>query len=163
MGTEIERKFLVNGEGWRVGATGTRYRQGYLNADPERSVRIRLAGSRGVLTIKGKATGAERLEFEYPLPQADAEQMLEALCRKPLIEKDRYRVRHAGMTWEVDVFHGENAGLVLAEVELETADQEIDLPPWIDREVTGDPRYFNLYLVQYPYSSWTGNLPEKGP
>ncbi|HKL26300.1 MAG TPA: CYTH domain-containing protein [Desulfuromonadales bacterium] len=161
MGIEIERKFLVTGSDWRRGASATCYRQGYLNTDPGRSVRIRLAGDKGVLTIKGKTEGAERLEFEYSVPQEDAEQMLATLCRKPLIEKDRYRVRHAGLTWEVDVFHGENAGLVLAEVELASSDQEIDLPPWVGEEVTSDRRYFNLSLVQYPYSAWRENTPEK--
>lgn len=163
MGIEIERKFLVSGKGWQKGASVTRYRQGYLSFDPERSVRVRLAEDQAFLTIKGKSEGAARVEFEYPLPVADAVELLEGLCRKPLIEKDRYRVPYAGLTWEVDVFLGANAGLVLAEVELESADRKIELPPWVGEEVTGDRRYFNLYLVQYPYSTWSEKSPEQEP
>lgn len=154
MGVEIERKFLVSGTGWQDSSRVTRFRQGYLSTEPERSVRVRLAEDRAFLTIKGKSVDAERAEYEYPLPVADAVELLDELCLKPLIEKDRYLVRHAGLTWEVDVFLGANAGLVLAEVELESADQEIDLPPWVGTEVTSDRRFFNLYLVQNPYTSW---------
>lgn len=154
MGLEIERKFMVTGDSWRAGASGTFYRQGYLCLDTARTVRVRLAGSRGFLTVKGASSGCSRSEYEYPLPVADAAQMLDELCLKPLIEKERYKVVYAGMTWDIDVFSDVNAGLVLAEVELEDPQQQIELPPWAGREVTSDPRYFNAYLVQYPYATW---------
>jgi CYTH domain-containing protein len=153
VGIEIERKFLVRGAPWAA-ARGTRYRQGYLAADPERTVRVRIAGERAFLTIKGASRGATRSEFEYPIPLADAEQLLEQLCPGPLIEKIRYRIEHAGRTWDVDRFCGDNLGLVLAEIELEHADQEIELPPWVGREVTGDSRFYNACLATQPVSSW---------
>ena len=154
MGLEIERKFLVTGSSWRAGASGVFYRQGYLCVDPERTVRVRQAGSRAFLTVKGASIGSARSEFEYPLPVEDAAQMLDELCLKPLIEKERYQIGYAGMTWEIDVFSGENAGLVLAEVELESPDQQIELPPWAGREVTSDPRYYNASLIRNPYANW---------
>lgn len=153
MGIEIERKFLVRGKPW-TDLEGTAYRQGYLTSGPERTVRVRIAGDHGYLTIKGPSAGASRDEFEYPIPLPDAEQLLKRLCPKPQIEKVRYLIEHAGMTWEVDVFAGENAGLVIAEVELETADQTIELPAWAGREVTGDKRFFNAYLSRHPFLTW---------
>jgi adenylate cyclase len=154
MGQEIERKFLTRDDSWRAGAAGTRYRQGYLSVDQTRTVRVRTAGSQGFLTVKGKTEGAARLEFEYPIPLADAEQLLTELCQRPLIEKVRYRIPHAGLVWEVDEFEGENAGLILAEVELEREDQAVELPPWAGEEVTGQPRYYNANLIALPYSRW---------
>lgn len=154
MGTEIERKYLVAGDQWRANATGTDYRQGYLSTVKERTVRIRTIDERAVLTVKGITVGATRAEFEYPIPRSDADAMLDELCEKPLIEKTRYRVEHAGLTWEVDEFHGVNAGLLIAEVELDDEDQEIDLPPWIGPEVTDDPRYYNANLIAHPYQQW---------
>ncbi len=154
MATEIERKFLVNGESWRVGAEGLAYRQGYLNRDPERTVRVRLAGDAGFLTVKGRSQGACRTEFEYPIPVADARAMLEALCLGPIIEKVRYRVPFGGHVWEVDEFGGENRGLVLAELELGAPDEDFAVPPWVGQEVTGDPRYYNANLAQHPYRRW---------
>jgi CYTH domain-containing protein len=154
MGIEIERKFLTSADTWRDLAESVEYRQGYLLAAPERTVRIRTAGSRGYLTIKGGSVGASRAEYEYEIPFEDARELLDEMCLRPLIEKRRSRIPHAGLVWEVDEFFGENHGLVLAEVELESEDQPIDLPPWIGREVTGDPRYFNASLVSKPYSSW---------
>jgi adenylate cyclase len=154
MGQEIERKFLTRNDSWRAGAEGTRYRQGYLSVDSTRTVRVRSAGSQGFLTIKGKTEGLARLEFEYPIPLADADQLLTQLCRRPLIEKVRYRIPHAGLVWEVDEFEGENAGLILAEVELEREDQAVELPPWAGEEVTGQPRYYNANLISLPYSRW---------
>jgi CYTH domain-containing protein len=160
LGVEIERKFLVRGTDWKTGLSGTEYRQGYLTSDPERTVRIRLAGELAYLTIKGASTGASRLEFEYLIPADEAVQMLEQLCRKPLIEKIRYRVPHAGMVWDVDEFLGDNAGLVLAEIELEHADQAVELPPWAGEEVTGDSRFYNASLAEYPLAAWpAGSLP----
>jgi adenylate cyclase len=155
MGTEIERKFLVRDDRWRDAADeGTPFRQGYLVAQRERTVRVRLEGAKGVLTIKGPGLGAARAEFEYAIPREDASEMLETLCLRPLIEKTRYRVEHEGLLWEVDVFAGANEGLVLAEVELEREDQQVVLPAWVDREVTGDRRYFNAYLVACPFRNW---------
>jgi adenylate cyclase len=154
MGEEIERKFLVVGEGWRQEATGTLYRQGFLSTEPERTVRVRVAGDRGWITIKGRTAGARRAEFEYEIPAADAQKMMETLCRHPLIEKVRYMVRTGGRVWEVDVFRGANAGLVVAEIELEAEDEAFEKPSWIGDEVTEDPRYFNSSLVEHPYSAW---------
>jgi adenylate cyclase len=153
MAIEIERKFLVCGSAWRAG-TSTLFRQGYLNRDKERTVRVRIAGSKAFLTIKGISSGAARAEFEYEIPLADAGQLL-LLCDGPLIEKTRYVVAHAGMLWEVDEFHGANSGLVVAEIELESAAQQFDKPAWVGREVTADKRYFNSSLAVKPYTSWT--------
>ncbi len=154
MAKEIERKFLVNGDEWRKGATGSVYHQGYLCHTPERTVRVRLATGRGFVTIKGVTKGAVRDEFEYEVPAADAKAMLAHLCEKPLIEKTRYLVKHAGLTWEIDEFHGDNAGLIVAEVELQSADQQIEKPAWIGLEVTDDPRYYNANLVNRPFKAW---------
>jgi CYTH domain-containing protein len=153
MPKEIERKFLVLDDTWRNG-DGTPYRQGYLSTVKERTVRVRRAGQRAWLTVKGISRGATRLEFEYEIPVDEADEMLDALCERPLIEKRRYVVPWAGLKWEVDEFFGENAGLILAEVELESEDQAIDRPPWLGREVTQDPRFFNANLVQHPFSEW---------
>lgn len=154
MGVEIERKYLVSGDDWRYGAAGKDYRQGYLSTVKERTVRVRTVGDRGVLTIKGITVGATRSEFEYDIPLGDADEMLDELCERPLIEKTRTLVDHEGLTWEVDEFHGVNAGLLVAEVELEDADQTVALPPWIGEEVTDDPRYYNANLIAHPYREW---------
>lgn len=153
MAREIERKFLVKEGDWRA-AEGVRYRQGYLNSVKERVVRVRTIGDRGYLTVKGLTVGASRLEFEYEIPVRDAEQMLDELCERSLIEKDRYKVQHAGLVWETDEFFGENQGLVVCEVELESEDQEFERPEWLGEEVTGDPRYFNSNLIKHPYTRW---------
>lgn len=154
MGVEIERKFLVGADHWRSRADrGTVMKQGYLAADPGRTVRVRVAGPEAWLTIKGPADGAVRDEYEYPVPVVDAEALL-GLCLPSVVHKTRFLVEHAGHTWEVDVFDGENAPLVTAEVELAAADEVVDLPDWIDREVTGDHRYSNSQLAQHPYSHW---------
>ena len=157
MAREIERKFLVVGEGWRGGATGVPYRQGYLGAgaDARCTVRVRIAGESAFLTIKGPAAGCARDEYEYPIPVSDAGEMLARLAAGGCVEKTRYRVPFGGRTWEVDEFSGENAPLVLAEVELERVDAEIALPPWAGREVTDDPRYTNAALARAPYARWT--------
>ncbi len=155
MGVEIERKFLVSSDAWRQLGEATLLRQGYLCADPERTVRVRIEGEQGVLTIKSKTEGASRGEWEYPIPLADAEELLDRLCERPLVEKYRRRIDHAGFTWEVDEFLGENAGLVVAEIELPAEDTVFDLPDWIGREVTGERRYYNSSLIGLPYSKWT--------
>ena len=152
MATEIERKFLVHGEEWRQG-TPTRLRQGYLNRDKERTVRVRIAGSRAYLTIKGLTKGFSRPEFEYQIPLGDAEALL-TLCDGPPLEKNRYTVKHAGAVWEIDEFLGTNAGLVIAEIELKDERQTFQPPSWLSTEVTHDPRYLNSNLTAVPYSTW---------
>lgn len=155
MATEIERKFLVHRESWTPGDDpGTLIRQGYISRDPDRVVRIRIAGESGYLTVKGRTLGISRPEFEYGIPLADATSMLDQLCPRPLVEKRRFHVPHAGRIWEVDLFEGENAGLVLAEVELPTPNTPIVLPKWVSREVSNDPRYFNANLAVTPFGSW---------
>ena len=154
MGEEIERKFLVAGDAWRETAEGMRYRQGFLSTVPERTVRVRVAGLRGTITVKGKNLGARRAEFEYEIPVADAEQMLDTLCERPLIEKVRHTLTAGPHTWEVDVFEGDNAGLVVAEIELGSEDEDFEKPEWVGDEVTSDPRYFNSNLVANPYRTW---------
>jgi CYTH domain-containing protein len=152
MPTEIERKFLVQGTPWRPG-TGVRFSQGYLNRDKERTVRVRIAGERGFLTIKGVTRGAARAEFEYGIPLADAEELLK-LSDGPIIQKNRYVVVHDGFTWEVDEFLGDNAGLVIAELELTSEDQPFSRPPWLGAEVTHDSQYYNSSLASAPYVNW---------
>lgn len=153
MAAEIERKFLVTGDAWLAGSEGIRISQGYLSQDPERTVRVRSAGAQAWLTIKGRNEGITRAEFEYEIPPADASELL-ALCLPSVIDKTRHRIFHAGHLWEVDVFHGENAGLVVAEVELADEADTPELPPWIGAEVSADPRYFNSCLASFPYSQW---------
>jgi len=153
MHLEIERKFLVKNNVFpRI--NGTSIQQGFISTDKERLVRIRVKGDEAFLTIKGNAHTLSRPEFEYPIPMQDAEYLLENLCTQPLIEKTRYVTKHGKMKWEIDEFKGENKGLVIAEVEMENEDQQIDLPAWVTVEVTGDPKYYNANLIRYPYSSW---------
>lgn len=154
MGIEIERKFLLASEGWKGLGQPTLMRQGYLVADPVRTVRVRIEGERAVITIKSKSVGASRGEWEYEIPVPDAAELLDRLCEQPLVEKVRHRIEHAGHTWEVDEFQGENAGLVVAEIELGSEDEAFDRPDWIGQEVTGDPRYYNSSLIRLPYSKW---------
>ena len=152
MATEIERKFLVVGDAWRVG-DGTRICQGYLNRDKNRTVRVRVAGEQAYLTVKGATTGATRAEFEYGIPLADAEQML-SLCEGPVIQKVRRLFLHDGFTWEIDEFFGDNAGLVVAEIELQSEDQLFSKPAWVGEDVTDDVRYYNSNLASNPYAAW---------
>lgn len=154
MGTEIERKFLVVDDSWRAGAQGRRFRQGYLSTDPDRTVRVRLDEDQGYLTIKGRPVGLVRAEFELPIAATDAAAMLDRLCHQPLVEKIRYRVPFGGRIWEVDEFGGANRGLLVAEVELDAADDAVDLPGWVGAEVSADPRYQNANLVACPFTTW---------
>ncbi|EKQ70506.1 hypothetical protein OsccyDRAFT_0798 [Leptolyngbyaceae cyanobacterium JSC-12] len=154
MGTEIERKFLVVGDGWRALGKGSTYRQGYITSSQEKAVRVRIVGDQGFLTIKGATQGITRAEFEYSIPVEDAQEMLETLCDRPLIQKTRYQIEWGGLLWEVDEFEGENAGLVLAEVELADANQEILMPDWIGADVSHDPRYYNTNLARCPFRQW---------
>lgn len=153
MGVEIERKFLVTGDQWRNLASGELYRQGYIPT-VESTVRIRVVGDRGFITIKGMSQGISRSEFEYEIPVSDAIQMLDTLCKPPLIEKYRHKIELNDLLWEVDEFLGENRGLIIAEVELQSADQAIDLPDWIGEDVSDDPRYYNSNLTKHPFATW---------
>ena len=154
MGIEIERKFLINLDKWFPPDNGLIYCQGYLNTINGNTVRVRIVGNQGYLTLKGKTKGAKRTEFEYLIPLEDAEEMLNTLCDRPLIEKIRYKIVIGKLTWEIDEFLGDNQGLILAEVELQTETQEISFPEWIGEEVTHDLRYYNSNLAKYPFSQW---------
>jgi len=160
MATEIERKFLVRNDSWRAHAdAGTVYRQGYLTdvtaGDPARcSIRIRISGEDARINIKSAELGISRIEYEYHLPPQEAEDMLTRFALGPLVHKTRYQVQHSGFEWEVDVFAGDNAGLVVAEIELDAAEQDFPLPDWAGEEVSGDPRYYNVNLVRHPYKDW---------
>jgi adenylate cyclase len=152
MATEIERKFLVQGTQWRNG-TGTKIKQGYLNRDKARTVRVRVRADQVFLTVKGLTQGASRAEFEYEIPLTDAEELLK-LSDGPIIEKTRYVVVHEGSKWEVDEFEGDNSGLVVAEIELQSQGEQFSRPPWLGREVTDDNRYYNSSLASHPYRDW---------
>lgn len=153
MPIEIERKYLVVGSDWKDAAAGTRLSQGYLSQDPERSVRVRIAADKAFLTIKGASRGIARQEYEYPIPVNDAEQLL-SLCLPEIITKTRYVIEINRRRWEVDEFHGENEGLVVAETELDSEFDNVELPAWTGQEVSDDPRYYNASLSQLPYSRW---------
>jgi adenylate cyclase len=154
MGTEIERKFLVEGDVWRQGSRGRRIRQGYLSADPGRSVRVRLVGDDAWLTVKGASAGCTRVEFEYPIPTQDALHLLDELCIRPVIDKTRHDIRYGGHRWEIDEFDGANEGLVIAEIELDSETEAFERPPWLGAEVSDDPRYYNVNLARHPFSRW---------
>ncbi|GAB3537311.1 CYTH domain-containing protein [Noviherbaspirillum agri] len=154
MGVEIERKFLVRNQDWKALGQGVLLRQGYLSSAPERIVRVRIEGNTAMLTIKGRTSGMTRSEWEYPVPMQDAQVFLDKLCERPIIEKYRYRIPFEGLVWEVDEFLGENAGLVVAEVELKSEQQAFARPEWIGDEVTHDARYFNANLLRLPYTKW---------
>ena len=162
MGIEIERKFRVTGEGWRAVATRVQpMAQGYLNdlaavegGTQKTSVRVRVEGDRAFLNLKSRQPGHTRQEFEYPIPVDDAHQLL-ALSTGGLVEKNRHYIRHEGHLWEVDEFLGANAGLVVAELELDSADEPYARPDWLGAEVTELARYYNLALAERPYSRWS--------
>lgn len=146
MGLEIERKFLVNNDSFKdIAISHSNIRQGYLSREPERTVRIRIKDDRGFITVKGKNSGAVRLEFEYEIPLADAEKML-GLCSGKILDKTRYNVKFGGYLWEIDVFHGLDEQLTVAEIELPSADASFEIPDFIGEEVTGNPRYYNSML-----------------
>lgn len=155
MGIEIERKFLVAGDGWRVGADGgTPIVQGYVADDGERSVRIRRKGDTHILTIKAARAEGGRWEFEYPVPAADAQAMFEQVCTAPAIDKVRYTLPAGQLTWEIDVFAGANAGLVVAEIELPSAETPFERPDWLGPEVSDDERFLNANLYVRPFGGW---------
>lgn len=156
MGIEIERKFLVTNDSWREAASiALSIKQGYLVGGKEASVRVRLQGDNANLNIKSATLGVRRQEFEYAIPLEEAEIILTTLCQRPIIEKTRYLVSYANKQWEIDVFEGDNAGLIVAELELHDEAEQFDPPPWLGEEVSDDPRYYNSCLSQHPYKDWT--------
>jgi len=154
VGIEIERKFLVVADDWKTLAKPVFMRQGYLSSQPDRVVRVRVEDDAAVLTIKGKADGIARGEWEYPIPLADARALLDGLCEQPLIEKNRYRIALGDLVWEVDEFSGDNAGLVVAEVELSAVDEVFVKPTWCGEDVSHDHRYANANLIKHPFKFW---------
>ncbi len=155
MGIEIERKFLVNSNAWQKQAdAGTSMQQGYLSSSLQSSVRIRVAGERAFLNIKSATTLIRRLEYDYPIPLDDAREILEQVCQGRLLEKTRYRLPAGRHTWEIDVFSGANQGLVVAEIELADENEAFPHPDWLGEEVSDDPRYLNMNLVEHPYNTW---------
>lgn len=155
MGVEIERKFLVVDDGWRAAVqTETHIVQGYLHSGEKATVRVRIAGERAFLTIKGRTKGISRSEFEYEIPVTDAELMVEDLVSGPVIDKVRHVVDEGGRHWEVDVFAGDNEGLVMAEIEIDAEDDEVAVPSWAGLEVSDDARYFNANLARDPFRNW---------
>ncbi|QOT74511.1 CYTH domain-containing protein (plasmid) [Sphingobium fuliginis] len=164
MSVEIERKFLVIRKDWRASADrGRQLRQGYIAHDSHGSVRVRIAEDRAWLTVKSARSGLVRHEFEYEIPINDAEEMLAGFCSGILIQKTRYRVTFAGKIWEIDVFHGPAEGLIVAEVELQTVDERLELPPWIGEEVTHDPRYRNSAIALMPSVEMAEPNPQRDP
>jgi len=159
MAIEIERKFLLSDDSWRAQAeAGNTMRQGYFagpkESDRRASIRVRIDNENAFLNIKSYELGISRQEYEYPIDRADAEKMLETLCERPLIEKTRYKFMSGNHTWEIDVFSGENEGLIVAEIELQSEDEAFDKPAWLGKEVSDDPRYYNVRLMHHPYTKW---------
>ncbi|OQW98256.1 MAG: adenylate cyclase [Thiothrix lacustris] len=156
MATEIERKFLLVSDAWRALISRSEsFRQGYLSSSKRASVRVRIADDIATLNIKGMTLGIQRLEYEYEIPLHDATELLDQLCERPLIEKTRHFVEFGGKLWEIDEFHGDNAGLIVAEVELDAPDDVIPMPHWAGADVSHLERYYNVRLTQYPYSQWS--------
>lgn len=155
MALEIERKFLVKGNFKTESHVSTRVTQGYLSSSPERTVRVRIKGEKGFITIKGKGntSGTSRYEWEREIPVEEARELLQ-LCEPGIIDKTRYLILHEGHLFEVDEFHGENDGLVIAEIELKNEDENFSRPAWLGEEVTGDRKYYNAMLSRNPYVNW---------
>ncbi len=155
MALEIEHKFLLKNDNWRKHVTrSVNYRQGYLCGNDKTSIRVRTSNANAWLNIKSATIGNHRQEFEYEIPLAEAEEILNTLCHRPLIEKTRHFVEHDQHLWEIDEFSGDNAGLIVAEVELESLDETFSLPDWVAQEVTHDLRYYNNNLCKNPYKNW---------
>lgn len=155
MAKEIERKFLVINDDWRKDVTKSiHYIQGYFSTNKSCSIRVRVSGQAASLNIKSATLGITRTEYEYPIPVHDAKEMLENLCNKPLLEKTRHHVQHHNHLWEIDIFSGDNEGLVVAEIELKSADERFSMPDWAGAEVSDDPRYYNVCLISHPYKNW---------
>ncbi len=155
MAIEIERKYLVKSDDWKSLATKKYYQQGYLLISKSLTIRVRIIEDKSYITIKGASKGISRSEYEYEIPIKEAEDIIQSLCEKPLIEKYRTKINIDDVIWEVDEFLGENEGLVIAEVELKNEGQKINLPAWIGDEVSGNPKYSNSYLVKHPFKRWT--------
>lgn len=156
MPVEIERKFLIKGDAWRADVYEQReIRQGYMANNERCSVRVRVSNQSANINVKSMTLGVSRAEYEYPIPVEEAHELLNTLCRTPLIEKTRYLVKYAGKVWEIDEFAGDNAGLIVAEVELDAEDERIELPVWVDREVSALERYYNMRLTHYPFKDWS--------
>lgn len=155
MAKEIEHKFLLRNDRWRSQVErSARLRQGYLTSDARCSVRVRVAESQGFLNIKSGTLGIQRSEYEYPIPLAEAEEILDTLCAKPLLEKTRHYLKFDQHLWEIDEFAGENAGLIMAEVELSRIDEPFARPDWLGKDVSHDIRYYNSQLARHPYQTW---------
>lgn len=154
MAVEIERKFLIDVAKISELTNGTSIKQGYIRTQDHTAVRARVQGDRAFLTIKGENNGATRSEFEYPIPRADAEQIIAELCAGVTVDKMRYLINHSGHTWEIDIFSGDNQGLIVAEVELGSADETLAIPNWVIKEVTGDHKYYNSNLLTNPFKHW---------
>jgi adenylate cyclase len=154
MAVEIERKYLIDLTQIGTLENGYRIRQGYITTNKDAVVRVRVKNDKGYLTIKGSNIGVSRLEFEYEIPLVEANEMLDKLCQKPIIDKTRYLIDFEKHIWEIDIFYGDNEGLVIAEVELEDENEKIKLPLWIKEEVSGDIKYYNSNLMKYPYNQW---------
>lgn len=155
MGIEIEHKYTLKNDDWRNHVTRSeRMVQGYMAGNERASVRIRITGDKANLNIKSATLGVRRQEWQYDIPLADAETMLNDLCEKPVIDKVRHYVIVGGKTWEVDEFYGDNKGLIVAEIELESETEQFELPDWVDQNVSEDTRYYNVSLVKHPYKNW---------
>ncbi len=155
MATEIEHKFLIINHDWRKDADeGITMVQGYMGSNEKSSIRIRINGDSANLNIKSKTIGIQRSEFDYPLPVDEAKEILESLCDRPFIEKTRFHVMHDEHEWEIDVFAGVNEGLIVAELELNSVDEQFTRPDWLGEDVSEDPRYYNICLVTHPYKDW---------
>lgn len=155
MAIEIEHKFLMANDHWRqLIDHSVKIRQGYLSSLPTTSIRVRISDDQAWINLKSAVIGTVRLEYEYPIPRSDAEEILDRLCSRPLIEKIRHTVKLSGNVWEIDEFHGDNQGLIVAEIELSKPDQPFNKPEWIGEEVTHDLRYYNNNLINHPYSKW---------
>ena len=154
MPIEIERKYLLRDNSWKGLADGVLYKQGYIFASNDKSVRIRIVGEKAYLTIKASKAGIVRDEFEYEIPLKDAHELLENHCNGKIIEKTRYKITYENMEWEIDEFHGQNQGLVIAEIELSDASQNIIKPVWIGEEVSNEMKYYNSNLIDYPFCEW---------
>lgn len=155
MAKEIEYKFLIVNDDWRKDADEGIYMvQGYMGSNEKSSIRIRINGDTANLNIKSKTIGIQRSEYEYNIPANEAKEMLESLCDRPFIEKTRFHVNHDGNKWEIDVFSGDNDGLVVAELEVSSVDEKFSLPDWIGKDVSNDTKYYNICLVTHPYKDW---------
>lgn len=155
MPVEIERKYLLKHDGWRQHIQhSARIRQGYLGAMARASVRIRIEGDKANINIKSAELSLRRMEYEYAIPVDEANEMLDKLCESPQIDKFRHLVKQGAHTWEIDEFCGDNAGLIVAEIELTAEDEVFELPSWAGEDVTQDPRYYNVNLVKHPFNSW---------